>query len=78
MYWGGAEKTQNQKIQIKTKIPHLVTHPFSLLKTGTPTVFRDSETSQTAPMWRRSYEIGTKQNVRVGARIGAVTSGRNI
>ena len=41
MHWGGIEK-----IQIKTKIPRLVTHPSPLLKTGTPTVFRDSKTSR--------------------------------
>ena len=61
------KKEQNQKIQIKTKILRLVTPTSSLLKTGMPTVFQDSETSRTAPMWERSDEIRTKQNVKGGA-----------
>ena len=58
MQKGGAEMNPKVKIQIKTKISRLVNSK------NWNAVSRDS--------WRRSYKIGTKQNVRGGARSGAV------
>ena len=46
-------------------------------KIGTPTVFRNLETSWIAPTSECDYEIGTKQSVRGGARSGTVAWNRN-